>query len=365
IKKNLDRSPLYAGIIRAQGVRYCPSIEDKIFKFADKERHQIFLEPEGKRTCEYYPNGLSTSLPLDVQEEMLHSIPGLENVRMMRPGYGIEHDVIDARELLPTLECKKVKNLFFAGQVNGTTGYEEAASQGLVAGINAAAAILDLKPLVLSRSESYIGVLIDDLVTKGTNEPYRMFTSRAEYRLLLREQNADLRLSSYGRSYGLFPGDEWKRVEELRKEISVLRGLLSERKIVPDEQTNRKLKRMGTERIKKKMSLADLLRRPEVTFAGLEKAFSLSSFSSRARENVEYEFRYEAFIRREAEEARRLGEIEAVRIPEDFSYRNLAGLSNEVKEKLEKIRPRTLAQASRISGVTPAALSALLVYLSR
>jgi len=365
IKENLNKSPLYTGKIKSQGVRYCPSIEDKVVKFCDKDRHQVFLEPEGKDTFEFYPNGLSTSLPIEVQYKFLKTIPGLENVKIMRPGYGIEHEVIDSTQLYPTLESKLIENLYFAGQINGTTGYEEAAAQGLIAGINAGAKILNKKELILKRSESYIGVLIDDLTTKGTNEPYRMFTSRAEYRLLLRDGTADLRLGEYGYYYGLIGRKTFNEIKKIKKEINELKNILDNTYITPSKMNENLIKKLGTSKIKKKESLSSILRRNEVEIKKLLEVFKINGFSKRVIEETEYKIKYEGFLKRQEEEIKKMEEIDNIKIPSQFSYKSISGLSNEIKEKLEKIKPRTLGQASRISGVTPSAISILMVYLKR
>ncbi|RLD16699.1 MAG: tRNA uridine-5-carboxymethylaminomethyl(34) synthesis enzyme MnmG [Caldiserica bacterium] len=365
ILDNLDKSPLYTGIIKSTGVRYCPSIEDKVVKFCDKERHQVFLEPEGRGTFEFYPNGLSTSLPIEVQEKFLRTIPGLENATILRPGYGIEHLVVDPTQVYPTLETKIIENLFLAGQINGTTGYEEAASQGLIAGINAGCKILGLSPLILKRSNSYIGVLIDDLTTKGTNEPYRMFTSRAEYRLLLRDGNADLRLTEFGYRYGLVSRKRFEEVKRLKERIHELKEKFENTFITPSKKVNDTLTKIGTKPIKKKESLASLLKRPELNIEKILEVFKIDGYEERVKEEVEYLIKYDGFLKRQEEEIRKLEEIENIRIPENFSYRDIPGLSNEIKEKLEKIKPRTLGMASRIPGVTPSAISILMIYLKR
>ena len=366
IRRGLDRSPLYTGIIKATGVRYCPSIEDKVVKFPDKPSHQIFLEPEGLRTLEYYPNGISTSLPIDLQVEMVRSIEGLESAEIVRPGYGIEHDYVDPTQLEPSLEAKAIEGLFLAGQINGTTGYEEAAAQGLIAGINAALKVQGEEPLVLDRSQAYIGVLIDDLVTKGTNEPYRMFTSRAEYRLLLREDNADLRLMPIGHRLGLIPDGQYRKLLEKKKAIEEALSRLEGVRLRPTRGVNDRLKAMGTAPLKTPVSLKDLLRRPELEIQDLA-AFDqeLQRLPQAVAEEVSFRVKYEGYIRRQQEQVEKFRRLEEVRIPEDFEYDGIPGLSNEIREKLSRIRPRTLGQASRVPGVTPAAIMILQVYLKR
>jgi len=366
IKDNLDRSPLYTGTIKATGVRYCPSIEDKVMKFPDRKRHQIFLEPEGLKTKEFYPNGLSTSLPLDIQLKLLRSIKGLERVEVVRPGYGIEHDYVDPTCLRPTLETKLVSHLYFAGQINGTTGYEEAAAQGLMAGINAALMVKREEPFILNRAEAYIGVLIDDLVTKGTNEPYRMFTSRAEYRLLLREDNADIRLREKGYRVGLASGEEYEKVKEKERMVKLELDRLGSSKILPTQEVNKKLTQLGTKSIKAPLSLRGLLRRPEVTY---EKIKILDKDSCKVEREitrqVEIQIMYDGYIERELQQVEKFKKMENLKVPPGFDFQNIPGLSSEVKEKFSKIKPHSLGQASRISGITPAAISILMIHLKR
>lgn len=366
IRNNLDRSPLYTGIIKSTGVRYCPSIEDKVVKFSDRQRHQIFLESEGLDTDWYYPNGLSTSLPVDVQEEMVHSIEGLKKAEIIRPGYGIEYEFCQPTQLLPTLETKKISGLFFAGQINGTTGYEEAACQGLMAGINAVLKLKQGKNLVLERSNSYIGVLIDDLVTKGTNEPYRMFTSRVEYRLMLREDNADLRLRRYGYEIGLVSKEEFQATEAKRAKIDEAIKVLNTTRVRPDLEINQVLEDLHTTGLDKVVSAAELLRRPQIRYQHLKRLRIISdSLDSGYEQIVELLVKYEGFIKRQMADIRKMQEIEKVRIPLDIDFSRISGLSREIVEKLDRVRPLSLGQASRISGVTPAAIMLLMVYLKK
>lgn len=372
IRKSIDQSPLFAGIIEGVGARYCPSIEDKVMRFPEKGRHQIFLEPEGLETVEVYPNGLPTSLPLSTQVAMIRSVKGLENAVIIRPGYAIEYDYVDPLELMPSLETKKIKGLFLAGQINGTSGYEEAAAQGLIAAINAVRSTRDLIPLVLDRSQAYIGVLIDDLVTRGTLEPYRLFTSRAEYRLLLREDNADTRLSEIGYKIGLLPEKEYKTFRAKQSEIEWGITLLETTFIRPTSKTNEVLKQMGSTSLKKKSSLADLLRRPELSISHLAVLMAEEEsedvgrlLNSEFKEEIQLQVKFSGYIKRQDEQVARFRKMESMTIPDDLDYSNLSGLSNEVIEKLSNINPLSLGQASRISGVTPAAISILQVHLRK
>lgn len=366
IRRNLDRSPLYAGVIKATGVRYCPSIEDKIVRFSSRDRHQIFLEPQGIDSDEIYPNGLSTSLPEDVQASMLRSIPGLESAQVVRFGYGIEHTVIDSTQLYPSLETKILPGFFCAGQINGTTGYEEAAAQGLVAGINAALTFRGREPFVLDRSSSYIGVLIDDLTTKGTQEPYRMFTSRVEYRLLLREDNADQRLSGFGRDLGLLSDAEYGLV---RDKLNLLkRGMESVKKTKckPSAVLNQCLAAASTRSITREVTLEKLLRRPQVSLSMLMEFWQEGkALPDDILRQIEIEVKYAGFITRQEADVSKFRHLENIRIAEGIDYARIPGISREIQEKLTLHKPVNLGQASRISGVTPAAISLLMVHLHK
>lgn len=347
IRENLERSALYGGHIRATGVRYCPSVEDKVVRFAQKERHQVFIEPEGLNTNEFYLNGLSMSLPAEVQEEVVHSVPGLQEARVTRYAYAIEYDFFPPEQIRTTLETKRIENLFFAGQINGTTGYEEAAAQGLMAGINAALKLRKKTPLVLSRSEAYIGVLIDDIVTKGVDEPYRMFTSRAEYRLILRADNADRRLLPIGYRVGLVGEEQYRRLLLKEEKIKELHGLL-----------------VGTK--KEGVPLSTLLRRPDVTMDDVgEYAPSVSHYPEDVRQQVEIEIKYDGYIKRQHQQVQKLSDLEKKKIPYDFDFKNVETISFEAREKLQKIRPTDLAQASRIPGIRTSDIFSLMVALRK
>jgi len=365
LRDNMHRAPMANGVIEGIGPRYCPSIETKILRFPDKERHQLFLEPEGLHTNEIYVQGMSTSMPMDVQLDFLHTIPGLENARVMRAGYAIEYDCVDPLQLKPSLEFKSIGGLFSAGQSNGTSGYEEAAAQGLIAGINAALRTKGEEPLVLRRFEGYIGVLIDDLVTKGTNEPYRMMTSRAEYRLLLRQDNADSRLTPIGRRIGLVKDDRWERFRKKQEAVQGSLEFLQKEILTPSQETQEKLRDAGMELIRTAMPLGELLRRPGVTYEGLQKVFDLPDLEPEIRKQVEISISYEGYIRKQKEQVERMEKLENKLLPENIDYTRVASLRDEAREKLAAIRPRSVGQAGRISGVSPADVSVLLVYLEQ
>ncbi|KGJ96750.1 tRNA uridine-5-carboxymethylaminomethyl(34) synthesis enzyme MnmG [Colwellia psychrerythraea] len=367
IRDGLDRSPMYTGVIEGVGPRYCPSIEDKITRFADKNSHQIFVEPEGLTTHEVYPNGISTSLPFDVQMNLVRSIKGFENAFITRPGYAIEYDYFDPRDLKQSLESKFVQNLYFAGQINGTTGYEEAGAQGLIAATNAANRVKERDEFILGRDQAYVGVLIDDLATLGTKEPYRMFTSRAEYRLLLREDNADIRLTELGRKVGLVDDARWQRFNEKMENIELERQRLRSTWVQKDHKNIDQINALLKAPMSKEASLEDLIRRPEVKYDDLMKIEGLgpASADNQASEQVEIQTKYAGYIDRQLDEIAKKKRNEDTLIPIDFDYKQISGLSNEVVAKLTDARPETIGKASRISGITPAAISLLLVYLKK
>ncbi|WP_088104604.1 tRNA uridine-5-carboxymethylaminomethyl(34) synthesis enzyme MnmG [Halalkalibacter urbisdiaboli] len=367
ISNNLGRSPMYSGMIEGTGPRYCPSIEDKIVRFNDKPRHQIFLEPEGRNTQEVYVQGLSTSLPEDVQLDILKSIAGLENVRMMRPGYAIEYDAIVPTQLWPSLETKSVEGLFTAGQINGTSGYEEAAGQGVIAGINAARKSQNRDPLILDRSEAYIGVLIDDLVTKGTNEPYRLLTSRAEYRLLLRHDNADLRLTEIGYEIGLIPQERYERFLNKKELIAKEKKRLQDIIVKPSEEVKTLLEEVNSSPMQEAVRASLLLKRPELTYKDVAKVIPEAPYAmdDDVAEQVEIQIKYEGYIEKQLQQVERSKKMESKKIPEDLDYFAINGLATEAKQKLSEVRPLSVGQASRVSGVNPADISILLVYLEQ
>lgn len=366
IRDNLDRSPMYSGVIEGIGPRYCPSIEDKIHRFADKEQHQVFIEPEGLTTHELYPNGISTSLPFDVQLKIVRSMRGMEKAHITRPGYAIEYDFFNPQDLKHTLETRFINGLFFAGQINGTTGYEEAGAQGILAGINAAARALEQEQWYPRRDEAYIGVLVDDLITHGTSEPYRMFTSRAEYRLILREDNADLRLTEIGRKLGVVGDERWSSFDEKREAIDVEMARMKSSWIQPNSAEAGALESKLTTPLAREYNLADLVKRPEMTYADLaEVKPSETEVAPDVAEQVEIQIKYSGYIDRQRDEIEQLRKHENTELPEDFDYAQVGGLSNELKFKLEAVRPVSIAQANRIQGMTPAAISLLLIHLKK
>ena len=366
IREGFDRSPMYKGIITGTGARYCPSIEDKIRRFPDKNRHQLFIEPEGYNTTEVYPSGIPTSLPLDIQIRMVRSIKGLEETEIMRPGYAIEYDYVDPVQIRPTLETKRIYGLYLAGQINGTSGYEEAGAQGLMAGINAALKVKGEKPFILDRSEAYIGVLIDDLVTKGTKEPYRMFTSRAEYRLVLREDNADIRLMEKGYRLGLCCKDDYVKVKDKIEKTNADLLRVATTKIQPTDDVQEWLNKNGTTPLKNPVMLKELIKRPEISYASFSELNMLpDDLSPEVIEQVDIQIKYEGYINRQNLLVEKFRKLEKTKISQILDYDDIPGLSTETKEKLKEVRPVSLGQASRISGITPAAISILMVYLKK
>ena len=366
ILDNLNKSSMYGGLkdIKGVGPRYCPSIEDKMVRFSDKERHQLFLEPESRFYDDIYVQGFSTSMPIEIQEKMVHSLPGLENAKILKYAYAIEYDAIDSRQLKQSLETKVIENLFTAGQINGTSGYEEAACQGLIAGINASLKLENREPLVLKRNEAYIGVLIDDLVTKGIIDPYRLLTSRAEYRLLLRTDNADMRLTDYGYKVGLISEERYNRFNTKKENIIKLTNLLKENKITPTEDTNKYLESIGTSILKDGITLFDLLKRPEISFEHIEHFIEIN-YSSEEKEQVAINIKYAGYIAKANKEAEKMVDLDNKLIPDDIDYDKIHNLASEAKQKLKQFRPTSIGQAIRISGVNPADISLIMVYLKK
>lgn len=367
IREGFSRSPLFTGVIEGTGPRYCPSIEDKVERFSERDEHRIFIEPEGLHTQEIYPNGISTSLPFDIQQRLINSIKGFENAVITRPGYAIEYDFFDPRDLRPTLETGFIKGLFFAGQINGTTGYEEAAAQGLMAGVNAALQVQEKEPFTLKRDEAYIGVLIDDLITMGTAEPYRMFTSRAEYRLILREDNADLRLTPKGHLLGLVNDDRWQRLQEKQQAIEAEQNRLATLLVRPEDEAGKRVAEISGNTMSREQKASEILTRPEMSYALLTSLPGLGPAiaDEQVAEQVEIQASYAGYIKRQSEEIEKTRRHEETTLPDDMDYAEVSGLSNEVVEKLNRHKPASIGQASRISGVTPAAISLLLVHLKR
>ncbi len=363
VEENIESSPLSTGIVDGEGPRYCPSIDRKIMRFPDKNRHQVFVEPEGRDTNELYLNGLTTSMPEELQEKIIRSVPGLEEAEIMRPGYAVEYDYIPPYQLKATMENKKLTSFYTAGQINGTSGYEEAAAQGLMAGINAALALKDKEPLILKRSDAYIGVLIDDLVTKGTNEPYRMLTSRAEYRLILRQDNADLRLSHLGYEVGLLAEKDYQKVEDKREAINKNLDKLNQIRITPKQEVVKKLEELSSGGLKKPVKLSTILERPEMGYDDLKHFADLDDLDEEIKEQLEIETKYRGYIKRQQKQIQRFKKQEEKKIPQAIDYNDLENLRKEAREKLARIEPMSVGQASRISGVSPADISALMVYI--
>ena len=364
IKENLKKSSMYGGYVEGVGPRYCPSIEDKIVKFADKDRHQIFLEPESIYYDDIYIQGFSTSMPHDIQEQMVHSLPGLENAKIVKYAYAIEYDAIDSKQLKPTLETKIINNLYTAGQINGTSGYEEAAGQGIIAGINAALKLDNKEPLILGRDEAYIGVLIDDLVTKGVIDPYRLLTSRAEYRLLLRHDNADMRLMKYGKKVGLLSDETYEKFEEKLANIEKLKQVLKNKKLTPKKDINDYLESLGSTKLYDSITLYDLLKRPEIEFKHIQ-SYVDEKFNNDVIEQVEIEIKYDGYIAKAKKEAQKMKEYDNIKISDDIDYARVPNLAKEAVQKLNEIKPISIGQALRISGVNPADITMLLLYLKR